>query len=42
MNWFIINCQKEKGCCLGKINTAMAIFKNQEQALEWGLVSEMK
>jgi ribosomal protein S18 acetylase RimI-like enzyme len=25
-----------------KMNTAMAIFKNQEQALECGLVSEMK
>jgi ribosomal protein S18 acetylase RimI-like enzyme len=24
-----------------KMNTAMAIFKNQEQALEWGLVSEI-
>ena len=25
-----------------KMNTAMAIFKNQAQALEWGLVSEME
>ena len=24
-----------------KMNTAMAIFKNQEQVLEWGLVGEM-
>jgi len=25
-----------------KMNTAMAIFKNHSQALEWGLVSEME
>jgi len=25
-----------------KMNTAMAIFKNQEKALEWGLVGEVK